>query len=159
MKPKARRTLACQGMRHAVRHLSLLPPRQRSAEAKRGKQLVELLLKPVDSALTGLQQAQLEIGPNSKARKLVSALKDLQRLPQIEARDDKQQGFEIGIFLHPRSGSHAPGAPIAFNMAKPNLQVDACPAEREWTNVLGLELKWTYHYVSGDAINFGSMKL
>jgi hypothetical protein len=59
------------------------------AESKRGKQLVELLLKPVDSALTGPQQAQLGIGPNSKAKKLVSALKDLQRLPQIVARDGK----------------------------------------------------------------------
>jgi hypothetical protein len=44
---------------------------------------VELFLKSVDSVLTGPQQAQFGIGPKSKAKakKLVSALKDLQWLP------------------------------------------------------------------------------
>jgi hypothetical protein len=50
---------------------------------------VELFLKSVDSVLTGPQQAQFGIGPKSKAKKLVSALKDLQWLPEVVPRDGK----------------------------------------------------------------------
>ena len=82
-----------QDLMDAYRH-ELEAPRTFS-DAQRSQDLLQLLLKPVDRVLTGPQKSQFGARSDSKAKKFVSALNDLEWLPEIVSGYGEQHSFKI----------------------------------------------------------------
>jgi hypothetical protein len=78
------------------------------SDAQRGQDLLQLLPEPVDRALTGPQRSQFGARSDSKPKEFVSALNDLEWLPEIVPGYGKQHCLEIRNFFRSRGGCHAP---------------------------------------------------
>jgi hypothetical protein len=65
------------------------------SDAQRGQDLLQLLLKSVDRPLTGPQTSQFGARSDSKPKEFVSALNDLEWLPEIVPGYGEQHPFKI----------------------------------------------------------------
>jgi hypothetical protein len=78
------------------------------SDAQRGQDLLQLLPEPVDRALTGPQRSQFGARSDSKPKEFVSALNNLEWLPEIVPGYGKQHCLEIRNFFRSRGGCDAP---------------------------------------------------
>jgi hypothetical protein len=78
------------------------------SDAQRSQNLFQLLLEPVDRILTGSQRSQFGARSNSKPKKFVSALHDLQWLAEIVPGYGEQHSLEIRNLFRSRGGCHFP---------------------------------------------------
>jgi hypothetical protein len=77
-------------------------------DAQRSQYLLQLLPKPVDRALTGPQTSQFGARSDSKPKEFVSALNDLEWLPEIVPSYGEQHPLEIRDLFRSCGGCHAP---------------------------------------------------
>jgi hypothetical protein len=68
-----------------------------------------LLLEPVDRVLTGPQIPRFGVRSDSKPKEFVSALNDLEWLPEIVPGYGEQHPFKIRDCVGLRNGRHSPG--------------------------------------------------
>jgi hypothetical protein len=78
------------------------------SDAQRSQDLLQLLLKSVDRALTGPHTSQFGARSDSKPKEFVSALNELEWLPEIVPGYGEQHPLEIRDFFRSRGGCHAP---------------------------------------------------
>jgi hypothetical protein len=78
------------------------------SDAQRGQDLLQLLPEPVDRALTGPPRSQFGARSDSKPKEFVSALNNLEWLPEIVPGYGKQHCLEIRNFFRSRGGCDAP---------------------------------------------------
>jgi hypothetical protein len=78
------------------------------SDAQRSQDLLELLLEPVDRVLTGSQISKFGARSDSNPEEFVSALNDLEWLPEIVPGYGEQHCLEIRDFFRSRGGCHAP---------------------------------------------------
>jgi hypothetical protein len=89
-------------------HRRQLQAPRRFPDSQRSQDLLQLLLEPVDGVLTGPQISKFGARSDSKPKELVSALNDLEWLPEIVPGYGEQRCLEIRDFARSRGGCHAP---------------------------------------------------
>jgi hypothetical protein len=89
-------------------HRRQLEAPRRFSDAQRSQDLLQLLLKPVDGVLTGPQTSQFGARSDSKCKEFVSALNDLEWLPEIVPGYGEQHRLEVRDSVRPSSGRHIP---------------------------------------------------
>jgi hypothetical protein len=78
------------------------------ADAQRSQDLLQLLLKPVDRVLTGSQMSKFGARSDFKPEEFVSALDDLEWLPEIVPGYGEQHFLEVRDPVRPGSSRQAP---------------------------------------------------
>jgi hypothetical protein len=78
------------------------------SDAQRSQDLLQLLLKPVDGVLTGPQTSEFGARSDPKRKEFVSALDDLEWLPEIVSGYGEQHRLEVRDSVRPSRGRHVP---------------------------------------------------
>jgi hypothetical protein len=78
------------------------------SDAQRSQDLLKLLLEPVDRVLTGSQISKFGARSDSNPEEFVSALNDLEWLPEIVPGYGEQHCLEIRDSVRSRGSRHAP---------------------------------------------------